>query len=629
MERPLAAILAADVVGYSRLMGKDETGTLATLRRHRETLIEPKATRHRGRIIKLMGDGALMEFGSVVDALLFAVDVQLQMREHNQAIPEDRALLFRIGINIGDVIVEGDDIYGDGVNVAARLEGLAEPGGICISRNVRDQIRDKLELNLDDLGEVEVKNIARPVRVFRVVLDEQAQKVVSSIEAVQPRRTRPRWPLAAGALVALSLIAVAVGWNSIPIATQDPVLVLPTGPTIAVLPFDNTGGTEDEYFSTGLTEDIISELSRFSNLFVLARYSTSQFTEASADCRTIGRELGADYILQGTVRRSQDDLRVTTVLLDAKDCERLWSEQYDRTMTAANLFAVLDEITERVVASIGSSDAPLWNSKVQRELRAARTDSIAAYDCVLMTYWFYETFAPERHKQARDCLEQAVQLDPDYSLAWSRLAFMYIEEQKYGYNVRPRSLERALEAAEKAIALNPQNQDAFYALAIIRYMTEADFASFHTLSEQAIAMNPNDAWILGEIGTWTAYSGEWERGKALVEKSMLLNPRHQRWLFISYVLDHYLKGEFAEALTNLHKMNLPQNYWVQAILAATYAELGEMARAEQTLKHVLTIRPSFVENPREPFATRRMPRELIEGLMDGLRKAGLDVKPIG
>ena len=626
MERHLAAILAADVVGYSRLMGNDESGTLTALRRYRETLIDPKAAQHRGRTIKLMGDGALMEFGSVVDAVLFALEVQLAMRDRNQDIPENQALLFRIGINIGDVIVDGDDIYGDGVNVAARLEGLAEPGGICISRNVRDQIRDKLEVNLEDLGEVEVKNIARPVRAFRVVLDEQAQKLVSSIEVVQPKRTRRRWPLAAAGLIALALIAFAVGWSSLPIATQDPILALPTGPAIAVLPFDNQGGTEGEYFSNGLTEDIITELSRFSNLFVIARYSTSQFTDANVDCQAIRRELGADYILQGTVRRSQDDLRVTTVLVDAKDCARLWSEQYDRQLTAANLFAVLDEITERVVGSIGSSDAPLWNSKVQRELRASRTDSIAAYECVLMTYWFYETFAPERHKQARDCLEQAVELDPDYSLAWSRLAFMYVEEQKYGYNVRPRSLERALEAAEKAIALDPQNQDAFYALAIIRYMTETDFASFHTLSEQAIAMNPNNAWILSDLGTWTAYSGEWERGKALVEKSMLLNPRHQRWLFISYVLDHYLKGEYAEALAYLHKMNLPQNYWVQAIMAATYAELGEMGRAEQTLKHVLTIRPSFVDNPREPFATRRMPRELIEGLMGGLRKAGLDVE---
>ena len=626
MERHLAAILAADVVGYSRLMGNDESGTLTALRRHRETLIDPKAAQHRGRTIKLMGDGALMEFGSVVDAVLFALEVQLAMRDRNQDIPQDQALLFRIGINIGDVIVDGDDIYGDGVNVAARLEGLAKPGGICISRNVRDQIRDKLEVNLEDLGEVEVKNIARPVRTFRVVLDEQALKLVSSIEVVQPGRARRRWPMAAGGLIALGLIAAAVGWQFLPIATQDSILALPTGPAIAVLPFDNLGGAEGEYFTNGLTEDIITELSRFSDLFVIARHSTSQFTDANVDCQAIGRELGADYILQGTVRRSEDDLRVTTVLLDAKDCARLWSEQYDRQLTAANVFAVLDEITERVVGSIGSSDAPLWNSKVQRELRASRTDSIAAYECVLMTYWFYETFAPERHKQARDCLEQAVELDPDYSLAWSRLAFMYVEEQKYGYNVRPRSLERALEAAEKAIALDPQNQDAFYALAIIRYMTEADFASFHTLSEQAIAINPNNAWILSDLGTWTAYSGEWERGKALVEKSMLLNPRHQRWLFISYVLDHYLKGEYAEALAYLHKMNLPQNYWVQAIMAATYAELGETARAEQTLKHVLTIRPSFVDNPREPFATRRMPRELIEGLMDGLRKAGLDVE---
>ncbi len=427
---------------------------------------------------------------------------------------------------------------------------------------------------------------------------------------------------AIAAAVVVALVAVGVVteryWTR-----EEPALSMPTGPKIAVIPFDDLGGGEDEYFSDGLTENITTELSRFSNLLVIASHSARQFKGRPVDCGEIGDELGADYVLSGAVRRSADHLRVTTRLLDAKDCTHLWSEEYDRTLTAANVFAVQDEIAALVVGSVGSAEAPLWNSKVQRELRDRRTDSLEAYECVLLSYWVFFNFSSEVHKRARDCLERAVEIDPGYALAWSRLSGMYIQEHKYGWNAGPQPLERALAAAQKAIELDPQNQDAFHKLAMIRYMTEADFASFYSAADQAIAINPNDAGIVADLGTWMAYSGRWEQGKALVQRAMVLNPRHPRWYHFAFFLDHYRKGEYREALTIVLKMNLPENYMVQAALASTYAQLGEMERAKAALDHVLEIRPTYAEDPRAPFVVRRMPDDLIESLMDGLRKAGL------
>ena len=445
-------------------------------------------------------------------------------------------------------------------------------------------------------------------------------------DALRPSGGRG-WLLAAG-LIALAAVGGATGWYWTH-AARDPVLALPKGASIAVLPLANmSGDPNDAYFSDGLTEDIIAALTRFSDLFVIARHSTAQF-KGEADPLEAGRKLGARYVLRGSVRRSEGQLRITVQLLDTKDGKHLWSETYDRSLTAADVFAVQDEITGRVVGIIGSSDAPLWRSRRQDELREKRPDSLEAYECVLLTYVFYDTFAAKEHARARDCLERAVQIAPDYSVAWSRLAFMYVEEWKYGYNARPQPLERALPAAQKAIELDPKNQDAYYALAIIRYMREKDFDAFHVTAEQALALNPNNAWVVSDLGTWTFYSGEWERGKALVRKSMALNPLHQRWLHFPDFLDHYRKGEYREARAVALKINLPENHMAQAGLAAVYGQLGETEKAKATIDHILTYHPRFADDPRAAFVRRRMPRDLVESLMDGLRKAGMQVPPAG
>ena len=628
MERRLAAILAADVVGYSRLMGADEAGTLNALKAHRRDLIDVKVAQYNGHIIKLMGDGMLMEFTSVVDAVACAVFVQLDMRRRNRDVSEEKAVNFRIGVNIGDVIVDDGDIYGDGVNVAARLEALARPGGICISRNVRDEIRGKLDLTLEDQGEVKVKNISRPVRAFHVLLDAKAE-TLSSVD--QPSRARggaafwSRQIVIGAVLLGIVILGSAAWWR---MAREDPVLALPGGPSIAVLPFTNlSGDPSNAYFSIGLTEDIIAALSRFSDLLVFARESTGQFSGELVEAREVGRKLGAQFVLAGSVRRSQDHLRVTTKLIDAEDGSHLWSATYDRDLTAAGVFALQDEITEKIVGIVASPEAPLFKSRIQKELGTKRPDSLEAYECVLLSIWVYDSFLPEAHARARECLERVLKLVPDYSEAWAHLAQMYFEEHKYGYNLRPGPVERALAATQKALALDPRSQHANYVYALILYARERSFDPFYDAADRAIALNPNNAFVLADLGTWIAYSGEWQRGRALVEKSMKLNPFHASWLHISFFLDHYRKGKYREALETALKMNLPNNAGVQTGLAAVYGQLGEREKATATLDRILAITPGFAEDPRAWFVRRRIPAELVESLMDGLRKAGMNVPP--
>jgi adenylate cyclase len=618
-QRHLAAILAADVVGYSRLMEQDEADTFARLRAHRKELFEPEIEKHRGRIFKLMGDGLCAEFGSVVDAVECAVAWQRGMAERNTGVPTEQRIELRIGVTLGDVIVEGEDCHGEGVNIAARLQELAEPGGIAISRQAHDQVETKLDLAFDDLGERLVKNIAKPVHVYRVRADGGKMR-----RRALPKRQAKLAGMTAVLLVLLLVLgAGAWYWTR---TSPDPILSLPSGPSIAVLPFTNLSDEpRDAYFSAGLTEDIIAALSRFSNLLVFASESTKQAASQSSDPRDIGRKLGARYVLAGSVRHESNRLRVTAKLLDAKDGSQLWSEAYDRDLTMADFFALQDEITERVVGLVGSPDAPLLKSKIKEEIRSKRPDSLEAYECILLSFWLYDDFQPEAHAEARGCLERAVKLDPTFALAWAHLGQMYFEEYKYGYNKRPEPVERALAATRKALELDPQEQYAHYVLALIGYLTERSFDSFYAAADRAIAINPNNAFVLADLGTWIAYSGEWERGKALVGKAMRLNPLHQRWLHMSFFLDSYRKGEYTEALALALKINLPSNEGVQAGLAAAYGQLGQIARAKETLDQIIANAPGFAGDPRRWFTRRRIPDALVESLMDGLRKAGLNV----
>ncbi len=617
MERRLAAILAADAVGYSRLMGRDEEAALAALTACR-AVIDPLVARHGGRIFGSAGDSVVAEFPSSVEAARCALEIQARLAERDAGRPDAPAMRFRIGVSFGDVMADGADLFGDGVNVAARLEALAPPGGVCLSRQVAEQLTGGLGSAFARAGRHRLKNIARPVEVWCW----PAARARAMRRAASGTRRRLALGLAGGAFAlagAAALILPRPGADTVP-----------SGPRIAVIPFENLGADpNDAYFSDGLTRDVNALLSKFSNLFVIAPSSVAGFRQG-ARCETIRRELQADYILGGTVRRSRDRLRVTTTFVDAKTCRQLDPPgPFDRDLSVDDILDVQLEIARKVVAAIGSADAPLFNGLVQADIRRRAPGSLEAYECVLLSYWFYETFTADRHRRSRACLERAVDGDPGYSLGWSRLAFSYIESKKYAIDTPPDWAGRSRAAAERALALDPDNPDAYYARAILGRMTGDDPVAFRSFAERAIALNPNDAFVLADLGTWMAYSGAWETGKEWVRRAKALNPKHQSWLDYIWHLDAYRTGDYRAARDIAVRIDLPGNYMVQASLAAAYAMNGEREKAERTLARLLALRPDYAADPRAPFRTRGMPAGLVEGLMEGLRRAGLDVPPAG
>ncbi|HUS97809.1 MAG TPA: tetratricopeptide repeat protein [Hyphomicrobiaceae bacterium] len=614
MERRLVAILAADAVGYSRRMGVDEEIALSSLSACR-AIMDAAIESRGGRVFGSAGDSVVAEFQSSVEAVRSAIDIQNKLRERNDALPEAERLMFRIGVNFGDVMLEDGNIFGDGVNVATRLEGIALPGGICISNQVAEQIAGKFDATFTNTGSRKLKNIAKPVEVW----------IWPPVRTGFLRRVAIKWRQLAS-VAGLALVAVAIGLYTSFDFNQEGNL--PTGPRIVLIPFTNLGSNpEDAFFSEGLTRDINAYLSKFSNLFVIAPAAGSVYRD-NANCELIRKDLQADYILTGTVRRSLDKLRITTAFTDARTCRQLDAPgPFDRDLNLGSVLDIQLEIATKVASQIGSSDAPLFNADVQRAIRNKAPESLAAYECVLLSFWFYENFESDRHRAARTCLERAVLTDPDYSLGWSRLAFSYIESKKYAIDTPPDWAELSRKAADKAIDLDPDNPDAYYALAIMSQMLGADKAVLQNFAERAVALNPNDAFVLADLGTWIAYTGEWERGKEWVTRAKLLNPNYQSWYDWIWLLHHYLNGEFDEARDVGLKINLPNNYVIQAALTATYGMLGDQQNAEQALTHLLELRPNYPEDPRAPYRVRGMPPELIEDLMKGLRKAGLEVPP--
>jgi class 3 adenylate cyclase/TolB-like protein/tetratricopeptide (TPR) repeat protein len=611
-QRHLAAILAADVVGYSRLMEQDEADTFARLRTLRVELLQPEIESHQGRIFKLLGDGLLAEFGSVVDAVECAVILQRGMTKRNDDVPEGRRIDWRIGVTLGDVIVEGEDRYGEGVNIANRLQQFAEPNGIAISRQAYDQVESKLDLTFEDLGEHVVKNIVKPVHVYRV-RDGGARASRGQKASWQPRLIG-----LFAAVVALVAMSGGMAWY---MARKDPILSLPGGPSIAILSFASLNRNPDDVgFNIGLTEDIITALSRFSTLVVFSRESTRNFPAETSEPRQIRRELGADFVLTGSIQRSADQLRVTARLLNALDGTPVWSEAFNRKLTVTDVFAVQDEITERIVGTIASSDAPQFKRK-KEQLRATRPDSLAAYECVLLSIWVYDDFKEEAHARARECLERTVESAPKYALAWAHLAQMYFEEHKYGWNARPDPIKRAQAAVRRALELDPQEQYGRYINALILYTCQPSFEAFYAEAERGIALNPNNSMVLADLGLWMIYSGAWNRGRPLVEKATILNPLHPDWYHWAFFLDYYHKGDYRAALGVQLKMNQPMNAGIQVGLAAVYGQLGETKKAQA----VRDAAPKFFEDPRAWFVRRRFSDDLLKHLMDGLYKAGLKV----
>jgi adenylate cyclase len=637
MERKLTAILSADVKGYSRLMGEDEAATILTLNAYRE-VTDSLIHQHKGRVVGTAGDSILAEFASAVEAVQCAVEIQRELKVRNAELPESRRMEFRIGINVGDVVVDGEQIHGDGVNIAARLQALADPGGIYISGTVYDQVRNKLALEYVDLGEQTVKNIAQPVRVWRVRL-EKAESPASGVRSPaskgqdpQPRRVgnayRP-WVMVAvaslllitGTIVALrSFFFPTPSIQHLPSSTQvEPALPLPDKPSIVVLPFTNI--SEDpgqEYFSDGLTEDLTSALSKLSSLFVISRNSASTYKGKAVKVQEVSKELGVQYVLEGSVRKADGQVRITAQLIDATTDHHLWTERYDRPLK--DIFALQDEIVQKIVTTL-KLQLTLWE---QGYPVRKRTDNLEAYDSLLrglesaLRAW--HEMEKETNVQARQMFEKALELDPTYAQAYAGLAATYWNEWFLQWSKdRAQSLEQVVELAQKAIALDNSLPGPHRQLSRV-YLWKRQHEQAIAEGERAITLDPNDADSYIELGGILAFAGRPEEGIGLVEKAMRLNPRYPAVYVFQLSIAYRLAGRYEEALAPGKRfLTLNPNFAPAHFnLAVIYSELG---REEEARAEVLRAGPISLEWVRQnvPFKDP----VVLERHLAALRRAGL------
>jgi TolB-like protein len=578
VERRLTAILAADVAGYSRLMGGDEEGTLAQLKAHRRELVGPNIAEHRGRIVKTTGDGMLVEFASVVDALRCAVEVQRGMAKRSAAVPQEKRIEFRVGINVGDIILDGDDIYGDGVNVAARLEGLAEPGGICVSARVQEGARGKLEITFEDVGEQQLKNIERPVRVY-------------TVRPSGGTRSRPALPL-------------------------------PDKPSIAVLPFENmSGDPEQEYFADGMVDEVITALSRFHNLFVIARNSSFTYKGRAVDVKQVGRELGVRYVLEGSVRKAANRIRIIGQLVDAATGAHLWADHFDGGLD--DIFDLQDQVTASVVAAI---DPKLLEAEMDRAKRKP-TESLGAYDYVLRGLASAYQWTREATSEALRLSYEAMEIDPEYALAYSLAAGCYASRLANGWmSDTAREIAESTRVARRAIALGQDDAVALawggWALAFFVH----EFDEGASAIDRALVLNPNLARAWSFSGAVKIYLGEPEVGIAHLAHAIRLNPLDQ-FLFgmgTALALGHFCAGRYEEAASWAEKSlgHRPNYPGALRVAAASNALAGRLETAQKTIRRLSEADPAFRVSNLRNFAPLRRAEDLAR-FEEGLRRAGL------
>jgi adenylate cyclase len=622
--RKLTAILAADVAGYSRLMADDEGATLRSLNDAR-ALFRKRIEAHGGRLIDTAGDSILTEFPSAVEAVECAVEIQHELARGNRQFAEHRRMQFRIGINLGDVIEQEDGtIYGDGVNVAARLQQLAEPGGICISGTAFDQVEGKLPLQFKFVGEHQVKNITKPVRVFRVLIDAPAGKSQPALRA-----RRRALSVGVAALIAV-MVAVGVVWKlqkppGIQATTSnDPALAMPTGPAIAVLPFTNmSGDSKQDFFADGIAEEVLTGLSRFPNLRVLGRNSTFQYKGRPVEVRQIGHELRADYVLEGSVRKAGETVRVSAQLLDTSTGGHLWAETFERELTPQNLFAVQDEITSKVVTRIGDIHGVITRAYVQK-LRTRSPDNLADYECVLLAYEYLRFLTPGKHATVKACLTRTVERSPDYAEAWAHMAYIYTDQYWTDFEGPPNPLDRALSAARRAVQLDPASAIAHYTLANV-YFFKNDLELFFSEADKALALNPNNTEIVAALGLRITYTKQRKRGIALIKKAIALNPSHPGWYWFPLVYDYYQNGDYEKALQTARQGNMPGFWYWHYHLAICYGQLGQKSQARAALDDLRKLNPKFEKEPLRYMRQWYKSEEALQHLANGLRKAGLAI----
>jgi adenylate cyclase len=549
LKRKLAAILATDVVGYSRLMEQDEAGTFVALRALRKELLEPLIAKHGGRLFKLMGDGAFIEFASAISAVECAVELQKGMAAANAGVPEGRPIHLRIGINLGDVMVEDGDLYGDGVNLATRLQELAQVGGICVSAKVHAEVARKLDCGFEDLGALKVKNIAEPVRVFRI--DPGCQPVQPKPEA----------------------------------------LPLPAKPSIFVLPFTNMSGDADqEFFADGLTEDILTELSRFRDLFVISRNTSFKYKGQAVDVQKTARELGVQYVIEGSERKAGNRVRVTVQLIDAESDRHVWAERYDRDLE--DIFAIQDEVTSAIVSTLpGRVEAATRDRAAQKP-----TDNMAAYECVLAGKVLHHRSNRDDNAKALGLIERAIALDPKYAHAHAWRACIIGQAWTYGWcEDREAAWEQVSSELQNALALDDNDSDVHRILAALNLaQNDHEKSAYH--QQRALSLNPNDDLIVvqqGEVLTWL---GQPEEGIDWIKKAMRLNPYHPERFWNHLGRAYFVARRYAEAVDAFRHITAP-DYAHHAFFAACQARMGNEAAARDHVREVLKREAGFtVEN---------------------------------
>jgi TolB-like protein/class 3 adenylate cyclase len=594
-QRKLAAILAADMVGYSRLMGRDEGGTLARLRRNRSEHLDPVLAKYGGRLVKLTGDGALVEFPSAVDALSAAIEFQQAMAEANGDQPADTALVFRMGLHLGDLIVDGEDLYGDGVNVAARLEGEAPTGGILISRNVRDAVAGRVKATFEDLGGLSLKNIERPVRAFRVHWEGS--------------EWRPH-----GAPGVSSAAAV-------PSQSSPTALSLPDKPSIAVLPFQNmSGDPEQEYFVDGLVEDIITALSRFKSLFVIARNSSFTYKGKTVDIKQVGRELGVRYVLEGSIRKAANRVRITGQLVESETGDHLWADRFDGALE--DVFTLQDAVTEKVIAQLAPS---VEQAEIERARRKP-TENLGAYDCYLRGQALFQTLSRENFDEVIGLFRRALELDPEHSSALGRLLACLANRR--GWGIFDHSASERAEVARlvpRAVRIGRDDAVALGHTAFAIAYVLRDLAFAHEQVDRALTLNPNLA------GAWT-YSGWihlWSGNPTTAIEHLSRSIRHDplgiaggRRSGLAHA--HFFLDRHEEALqwAEGHARDNPNAHPAFRICAASAAFSGKMDQARRFAARLKQIDPAFrvsrLEDHLGPW-----PHEFLEKYKQGLRLAGL------
>ena len=575
--RRLAAILAADIAGYSRLMGADEEGTLAELKAIRRELSDPKVKEHRGRIVNTTGDGLLIEFSSVVDAVRCAVEVQHAMAERNVDVPPDRRIELRMGINLGDIIKDGRDIFGDGVNVAARLEALAEPGGICVSRVVRDQVRDKLAFSFEDMGEQQVKNIARPVHVYRVLIDKPA-----SAKALLP---------------------------------------LPDKPSIAVLPFQNmTGDAEQDYFVDGVVEEIITAISRLPWLFVIARNSSFTYKGRAVDVKQVARELGVRYVLEGSVRKGGNKVRITGQLIDAASGAHIWADRFDGALD--DIFELQDQVASGVVGAI---EPKLRSAEIERAIRKP-TENLGAYDLYLRALAQFWKWTPDGWSEAVDLLRRALDIDPSYATAAGLFAWCRVVEQTRRL-VSAQERDEASRFARLAVEKGNEDPDALWMGGWGMLMLAGEHAAGMSAMERSLALNPNSALASCFFGWAQSYRHQSQRAIEALERARRLSPLDpQPWVFYGGLAHaHFAAGRWGEAIEwadrALHAQ--PRMTAVVGVKAAACSHLGRAEEARAYVSRYLELRPGSTIGNVGGYVRTAVSPEFRAAYTDGLRKAGM------